>query len=400
MATQAAPTVPTALRHADVAVDRFGAAGRRWLDGLWEGDSLADAVVADFTGDVGHGAGTRLLRSAIADGVDAVPGAPASLRALFAQLDDEPAWVDHDRCDRAAGHLARQGREYGLVLGAASLVAGAGNHVAGKPLAFTGRYASQAAVRSIEVGSWLTAVTTPGGLRRGGPGFEQTVRVRMIHAMVRARLDRHPDWDHAAWGRPIPQPFMALTLAEFGSVALRAMRRLGVRYRDGELDDIYALWRAVGRLVGMDEAFNPVDAADHERVEALYALTGGGTDAEDQRFVAALGAFQAAELARVLPPGPARRLAPRLIHGYQRAFAGDAAADALAIPDTAFKHLPRLTGPLAAAAYRAHDLLVPGGKARRTRRGFRHRAEELVRLRAAYGVDHDLVDALPAQAPT
>ena len=123
-------------------MERYGDFGQQWLDGMWRGDPLADAVVAD---------GARLVRRAIAEGVERVAEAPEPLVALFAELDTPPRWMDADRCDRAARHLARQGREYGLVLGAASLLAGAQNSVAGKPLTLTGRYASNAAVRSIEV---------------------------------------------------------------------------------------------------------------------------------------------------------------------------------------------------------------------------------------------------------
>jgi len=208
---------------------------------MWRGDPLADAVVDN---------GAAMVRRAISGGIEALPNPPAALLNLFAQLDTRPDWFDGDRCDRAAGHLARHSREYGFVLGAASLLAGAQNSIAGKPLVFTGRYAGDAAVRSIEVGSWLAAATTPRGLLRGADGFEQTVRVRMIHAHIRAHLKRDRDWDMAAWGLPIPQSYMSFTLAEFCSVALRAMRQLGVRYPDAELDDIHHLWRYVGHLVG------------------------------------------------------------------------------------------------------------------------------------------------------
>ena len=40
----------------------------------------------------------------------------------------------------------------------------------------TGRYTSQAAVRSLEVGSWMETILTPGGLRRFGAGFATTLR--------------------------------------------------------------------------------------------------------------------------------------------------------------------------------------------------------------------------------
>jgi hypothetical protein len=379
MSVQAALPIPTALNNTDVAVDRYGAFARRWLDGMWRGDPLGDAVVAS---------GARLVRRAIADGVDSVSDAPEALVALFAALDTPPAWMDADRCDRAAGHLARQNREYALVLGAASLLAGAQNTVAGKPLTFTGRYASNAATRSIEVGSWLMAVTAQGGLHRRSPGFERTVRVRMIHAHVRSHLSRHPDWDADAWGLPIPQAYMIFTLAEFCSIAVRAMTQIGVRYTDTELDDIIHLWRCVGHFVGIDDGLLPIAADDYARIEAIYALTSPGPDQGDRAFVAAMTRFQAAELARVLPAS----WTPAIIHGFQRAFIGDTAADDLAIPDTRCKHLPRVLGPLTATAYRAHDTLVPHGKNRRTTRAYRAQAKMLERLRKNHAVTHELVD--------
>jgi hypothetical protein len=382
MAVQVASSVPTALRSPELAVARHGEFGRRWLESMTRGDPLADAVVAG---------GARLVRRAIADGVETIEDAPDSLVALFAALDDRPAWMNAERCDRAAECLARQAREYGVALGAASLVAGAQNTLAGKPLVFTGRYASNAAVRSIEVGSWLLAVTTRGGLERHGLGFDHTVRVRMIHAHVRARLRSHSDWQSEQWGLPIPQPYMAFTLAEFCSIALGAMAQLGVRYSDSELEDIRHLWRCVGYLVGVDEDFLPVTSEDYARIEALYALTSPGSDEGDRTFVAALSEFQAAELARILPA----RWAPAVVRGLQRAFVGDEVADDLAIPDTWCKRLPLVVGPLTALAYGAIDTLVPHGKQRRTARASRTRVEELERLRKQYGVAHQLVDDSP-----
>jgi hypothetical protein len=381
MATRALPDVPTAVPNAAEAVARHGSFGQLWLDALWRGDPLADAVVGD---------GAPLVRRALADGIDAVEEPPPALVDFFAEVDAPPAWLDRDRCDRASLSLARQTREYGLVLGAASLVAGAQNSLAARPLAFTGRYARDAATRSLEVGAWLSEVTTPGGLERHSLGFERTVRVRMIHAHVRAHLGKSPKWDLEAWGLPIPQPHMAFTLAEFCSIALRAMAQLGVRYTDTELEDIHHLWRCVGRLVGVEEALLPRDPDDYARIEDLYALTSPGPDDADRAFVTALTDFQAAELGRFLP----RRARPTgLMHGLQRAFVGDRVADQLRIPDTRWRHLPRLVGPLTAAGNATHDALVPDGKARRTRRALRKRDAEMTRMRKKYGVDHDLVDA-------
>lgn len=379
MATQAFTANPTTLPNADVALARHGSFARTWLDGMWRGDPLADAVVAD---------GALQMRRALADGIDAVDDPPLPLAELFAEIDVPPDWLDRDRCDRAALDLVRHTREYGLVLGAASLIAGAQNNVAGKPLGFTGRYAKNAGARSVEVGFWLSEVTEPGGLERHALGFERTIRVRMIHAHVRSHLLGSPKWDLEAWGLPIAQPYMAFTLAEFCSIALRAMGQLGVRYTDAELEDIHHLWRYVGHLVGVEDALLPRHPADYARIEELYALTSPGPDRGDQAFAAALANFQAAEMGRALP----RRWMPLgLIQGLQRAFVGETVADQLAIPDTRWKYLPRVSGPLTAAGYAAHDALVPDGKERRTRRALRFRQRELARMKKKFGVE-DLVD--------
>jgi hypothetical protein len=181
---------------------------------------------------------------------------------------------------------------------------------------------------------------------------------------------------------------MCFPLAEFCSIAVRAMRQLGVRYREDELADIHHLWRYVGHVVGVDPVLLPVTPDDYARIEDLYALTAPGADDEDRTFVAALTDFQAAEVARLIPAPLARPL----IQGLQRAFVGDAIADDLAVPDTPWKHLPRVLGPLTAVGYAAHDRLVPDGKARRTERALRRQPEELARLRKQYAVGHELVD--------
>ncbi|TYQ11804.1 UNVERIFIED_ORG: hypothetical protein L601_001400000990 [Gordonia westfalica J30] len=39
--------IPTDLVNPDLAVQRYGKAGRVWLDQMWLADPLADAVAAD-----------------------------------------------------------------------------------------------------------------------------------------------------------------------------------------------------------------------------------------------------------------------------------------------------------------------------------------------------------------
>ncbi|WP_439030404.1 oxygenase MpaB family protein [Gordonia terrae] len=391
------PNSPSGLVNTEAAVQRYGAAGRVWLEQMWLADPLADAVAADKQPG---GPTTAVLRTALADGIDAVTDATASLRDLFAFLDDEPDWVDHDRMGRAADALIVHTAPLGIVLGAASLVRGAGNTLAGKPLAITERYVSQPAVRSVEVGEWLRQVITPGGMRRDGDGFAYTVRVRMIHAHVRHMLGKRGDWDHEAWGVPIPQPYMAFTMAEFGHIAIDAMHKLGVRFTDRELDDIYHLWRYVGHVVGMSPELNPACEADHVRIEELYRLTSPGPGPDDRDFVVALtDDYLGPELAKVLP-GPwalRQRIAGATMYGLQRVFIGDADADALGIPDGPLKHVLGRVGPILATAGSAQRRLRGERRNRaRIEAAYRARDAEMRRMRRDYRMSHDLVDTAPA----
>lgn len=383
---------PTALPNADLAIARYGGAGAAWLAGMWQADPLADAVVDDPAGP----AAGRAVRTMMEHGVGAVADPPPSVRALIEQITSEPDWLDRDRLDRASDVLVRYSAQWGLVLGAASLLAGADNWIAAKPLLLTGRYGTQPAVRSIEVGEWLSRVVLPGGMAIDGPGFQHTVRVRMIHAHVRRHIGRAGEWDEAAWGVPIPQPYLAFTLAEFGHISLAAMERLGVRLRADELDDIYHLWRYVGHVIGVDPALNPATASDQIRIEELYKLTSPGPDEYSRDFVKALTEdYLALQLATLLPGPEAWRVrtATRLMYGMSRVFLGDEAADELGIPDGATKHLVRAARPglLALDQLRLRRL----GRAEVTRRGYAERATELARLKAEHAMTHDLVDAVP-----
>ncbi|MFS3129459.1 oxygenase MpaB family protein [Nocardioides sp. Bht2] len=387
MSIGAAAKVPTDLLKAEEALARYGELGERWLAGMWQGDPLADAVVADGR------AAAREVRAYLADGVEPTNETAA---ALIAQVGADPLWLERDRLDRAADVLVRYSAQWGLVLGAASLLRGAINPIAAKPLLLTGRYGTQPAVRSIEVGEWLSKVVARGGMQVGADGFRHTVRVRMIHAHVRQHIEASGTWDHRAWGVPIPQPYMAFTLAEFGHISLAAMAQIGVRLTPGELDDIYHLWRYVGHLIGVDDRLNPLHEVDHQRIEELYRLTSPGPDQYSRDFVRALTeGYLAPELANLvpLPQVIGRPLASNLMYGMSRVFLGDDAADSLDIPDGVAKHVIRVAAPGLMLLDQLRLRVL--GRQRITEAAYPIRDRELARLKAQHAIEHDLVDAVP-----
>ncbi|MCD4524959.1 oxygenase MpaB family protein [Nocardioides sp. cx-173] len=397
-AETAATGLPTTVRHADEARRRFGDFATTYFEAMWRGDPLADAFVADF-GELGHGRAMRMLKTACRDGIDAVAGAPDSLRALFAQLDEVPDWVDLDRIDRDSAHIGRYTRQSGIVLGAASLVSGYANSAASRPLEMTGRYLESAGARTIEVGSWLVEVSRGGGLRRHASGFELTVRVRVIHALVRSALRDDPAWDLRAWGVPICQAFLAYTLIEFCLIPVRGMRAIGAPYLPAEEDAAYARWRYLGHLLGIDAALLPRDRQEQERLEEIYLLTRPPVDAYCRDLVGSINSeFLVPEIEALLPARPARlrRLAPPVVHGLERVFLGDEIADELGIaPAPRTTRLIERVGPVLARVNATLDRQAWTLEPRR-RLGERYRLKQDERLRSRYSVRHDLVDESPA----
>jgi hypothetical protein len=340
----------------------------------------------------------RMLRTACREGIAAVPDAPPSLVALFAELDAVPGWVDLAAIDHACRYVGRFTRQGGIVLGAASLVGGYANSAASRPLELTGRYVESAGVRTIEVASWLVEASSTGGLERYGKGFELTVRVRIIHALVRQALRNDPRWDEAAWGVPICQAFLAYTLVEFCLIPLRGMAAIGAAFLPHEATAYYARWRYIGHLLGIDPALLAANQADQEALEKLYLLTRPEVEDYCRDLVAAINnEFLVLEIEQLLIR-PLHGLAPRVVHALERVFLGDQIADELAIPATRLTHVIRTLGPVLAGLNRVIDR-IPGTLPLRTAMGERYRITQDGRLRERYSVRHDLVDAAPTGKP-
>ncbi len=388
---------PTSLRRLDEARARFGDLSERYLAGQWRGDPLADAFVADLA-TLGHGRGMRMLRTACREGLEAVPDAPESLVALIEAVSEVPDWVDLAAIEADSVHLGRYTRQAGIVLGAASLVSGYANAAASRPLDLTGRYVESAGVRTIEVASWLVAANAVGGLDRFGEGFELTVRVRVIHALVRGSLLDDDRWDTPAWGVPINQAYLAYTLTEFCLIPLRGMARIGAPYLPHEVDAYYRRWRYLGHLLGIEPDLLPTDRADQQALEDIYLLTRPPVEPFCRSLVASINSeFLVPEIEQLLPR-PLHRVAPPVVHALERVFLGAEICDELAVPQSPLTGAVTVLGRALGAVNSGLDR-IPGSRRVRTDLGERYRVRQDARLRARYGVEHDLVDAAPTGRP-
>ena len=227
----------------------------------------------------------RQLRRALAEGIDAVPDAPAPLCEFFATARDVPDWVDFDLIDEGALVIRRLGRNAADVLLQLSLV---GGYRFGGPadlLVATGGLVGDATLRRLgETQQWTIAVAQHGALRPGGEGERLTLHVRAMHALVNesfAGRDADADrWDVARWGMPINQSDQAATLGLFSGVLLLGCRALGVPVGRRESDAVMHLWRYVGWLLGIEDDWLVADEREqHRRNYHVLLAQSGQTEA-------------------------------------------------------------------------------------------------------------------------
>jgi hypothetical protein len=336
-------------RNLDEALTRFGPERVREItDGYVTGDDVGyEAWKALKAVEGGMAVGHRMLGQALADGVDAVDGAPDELVTLFEELDTVPHWVDWAQLRRGAlgywsrGRLVPPALVYGGTAGP-----GAFRYGGTRPFLFAQSFRrASAGVRLIETLRWLVAATTPDAMRRDAPGFAMTVRVRMIHAAVREFCTGSEEWDWKAWGVPVN---LGDALYQGGGLfcggAVDALERLGVRFSAREREDIFALWRYIDHVIGFG-GLNYVDERDMRAKMQVSDLLEPKPDEMCRIFMHGLIGFLCEERMdyQLLPAALDERLSAeqkkKLTYGLLRGTVGDQLCSQLNIPNHASRHI-------------------------------------------------------------
>jgi hypothetical protein len=294
---------------------------RTFASMYYDADPLAEAFVDEVYLGRSMREGRALLDRALEHGVASIANAPASLVRLFADVDDDPPWVDHARVVRGARAFRRFGPDVFRFAGSVTLEAYAESSVA-KPLALTGAYAgSTARHRFLETVAFWIAVSEPGGLGHGAPGRASALRVRIMHVFVRRKLLAHPEWDLAAWGVPISQADALLTLMGGSFAPGIAMRAMGYRPSMRDVEAMMHFWRYVGHLMGVRPRWYPADMREAMQLSFVTIVKAAGRAGEDGRKLCE-------SYVRAFAPDPRAPLAARLrdawtdgVHrGYTRFF--------------------------------------------------------------------------------
>ncbi|MGC4060493.1 MAG: oxygenase MpaB family protein [Aquabacterium sp.] len=262
------PQAPPLRHGADVSITRRVARNLRWsIRGeceptgaqwdalgatLWRGDPLADEVV-DWLHVEGMNTARPKLERAIEHGLAAVPDAPPALRRFIETTEQAPAWLDRALMYQGARFIHSTGQHGMLVLRDAGLMAGYQAAAINQTLLMTGALKRGAQRRVAETTSWWIDCTTQGGMEREAKGFKTTLRVRVMHAIVRRNVSQRPQWDAVSLGLPINQVDMQATYLGFSVVHLLALKSTGVLVTDDDARAMMHLWRYIGWLMGVED---------------------------------------------------------------------------------------------------------------------------------------------------
>ena len=281
-----------------------------------QGDPLADAVIAAMGGRGGGALLSRVEVRARREG--------GIYQEFLDACNHVPKWADFAAMEPGRRIGFKYAPLVGVSLMAGSLVEGYALGNAAEVLASTGRLTQDVRRRLHETSDFVYKLALPGGNRPGGEGHRAAMKVRLLHAMVRAHLNRSARWDRSALGLPINQEDMAITLIQFGFEVRRGLMRLGARLTEEEQDAQHLFWRYAGHVLGVHPALL---TKTRRQEEQLYeAITRRQRRVTGNSVLLARAALDGmAGLPPFFLPKPA-------MYQISRRLLGDELADALLIP--------------------------------------------------------------------
>lgn len=363
--------VPGALRLYALVLGVRKPTLEQWRElgaGLTIGDEPMDRMVEWLSA-----AGTPLARSmfdrALSEGVGAIDDAPEPLQEFFNQVEATPAWVDWDKVRRGQSALRAGGADVIYFARDVSLLGGYQFSGFNKTLLRTGALEKGSNKRFAETFQWALDVISEGGLTANGVGYQSTLKVRLIHAFVRKHVAAMPDWRPDDWGLPVNQTDMAATLIGAIMAPAAGAIGMGIIYTPRDLDDIAHLTRYVGWLIGVQDEWLPRSFRDAMRV-LTHTLSALSAPDETTRLLAAPMADDPLSWNYAALAGLRRKLARAQHLSITSAYLGPRAMRALGLPPYTPPWYPLVRIPINGVRSAA-ALLLPGGKDRAARRGWR-----------------------------
>lgn len=144
--------------------------------------------------------------------------------------------------------------------------------------------------RIAETGQFLLGVMKPGAMVDGGEAVQLIQKVRLIHASIRHFVGRG-EWDVSAFGQPINQEDLAITLCSFSISALDGLARFGVEVPAEQQEAYIHTWAAIGEMLGLVPELIPGTVAESRRLEQSILAHQSGPSLAGQTLTSALVQF-------------------------------------------------------------------------------------------------------------
>jgi hypothetical protein len=333
-----------------------------YLEATRVGDPAADALVVMFR-RLPVGQGRALFELAVDQGIAAVDDPPPELTAFFASVDAVPYWVDPQQLALASRVIGRSGVVGNIALSMGALLGGYLAHRVVKVLV-GGELERLAPRRVAETMLWFVQATAPGGLERFAPGFRSTLRVRLMHAMVRAGMSRRADWDWEAWDHPVNGGQVLGTQVFFAVAQIAGSQALGMHWSGEEKAAVYSFFRYVGYLLGAPVELLPATERDYWRLfwlQISYELSDPDEDSVRlaQALIGAIGPVVIGDQDDLVHR-VGRRAATGFLCGYARLILGKPNADVLGLPDSTAFQAVVIAAAAAITGLEAARRVIPG----------------------------------------
>ena len=292
------------------------------------GDPEADELMEELA-PLGQEELGRLIQVGMGGDEAALRDVPAVLRKFFESCAVPPDWLD------LPGHIPgirMFHRNSRLVLGAmvgGTLVEGFATNIA-KSFFITGKVRDQGIRRLKQNNRHMVEIFLPGGLERDGDGWKLSVRIRLVHAMVRRLLNTSADWDHEAWGTPVSAAHTGFAITSFSARSLKHLKSLGAQFNDEERASFMQVWRYSGHLMGIPETI--LFREESDALETFKIGLACEPDAELESVSLANALVNSSPLIAGVTEPAARRKLAHYVFRVSRALIGHQIADQLMFP--------------------------------------------------------------------
>lgn len=202
------------------------------------------------------------------------PARPGSLAEMFpgvAMIQEAaalPAWSDAYLMGQGAAFFARHSEMIMNLLGLLSLpycyTAANGAMV----LHLSNKIRNHTTQRLFDTAIFVWQVMSPDAFIPTGTGFEEILKIRIIHATVRYYTKLSGKWDYS-WGLPVNQEDMAGTNLSFSFIVIRGLRLLGFKVSAEEQAAFMHIWAVIGYLSGLHQDLIPENATQAEQLDTM-----------------------------------------------------------------------------------------------------------------------------------